>query len=233
VGEGLSASEVGKEIAEHRKHHGSGDDESRAHRAMSIAEAVLLAVVALLAAWSGYAAAKWSTESRLELAHASALRIESSQADLDALEARNFDSSAFNAWFDAWLDDDQRAMALAERRFRPEFRVAFDAWMATDPMNNPDAPHGPTYMNEYAQADLEHSRDLADQAGEAFRQGSATGGTADDYVRVTVLLASVLFLVGISGQFRLRGARIGLISVGFVILAYCVVILSTLPKPPF
>ena len=35
---------------------------------MTIIEAVLLSVVAILAAWSGYAAAKWGTESSLDLA---------------------------------------------------------------------------------------------------------------------------------------------------------------------
>src|SRR4051812_50168289 len=67
--EGLSPVEVGHEVAEHAKHAGSGGDgESRAHagrdRGVSIAEAVLLSLVTLMAAWSGYAAAKWSTESR-------------------------------------------------------------------------------------------------------------------------------------------------------------------------
>lgn len=230
MGEGLSAAEVGKEIAEHSKHSGAHGDE---HRAVSIAEAVLLAVVALLAAWSGYAAAKWSTESRLELAHASALRVKSSQADLEAGELRDFDGITFNAWFDAWIQDDPEAMALAERRFRPEFKVAFDAWWATDPANNVDAPPGPTYMAEYAQPQKEESKELSKQADEAFAEGSKTGGTADDYVRVTVLLASVLFLVGISGHFKLHSARVGLVAIGSLILVYCIVILSTLPKPPF
>lgn len=65
MSEGLSASEVGKEIAAHHQHHA---DRTGEHRVVTIVEAVLLAVVALLAAWSGYAAAKWSTESRLHLA---------------------------------------------------------------------------------------------------------------------------------------------------------------------
>ena len=80
---GLSASEVGKEIAEHRKHH--GDHEASGHdRTIGIAEAILLAVVALLAAWSGYASAKWSTESRLLLAQASTARTEASRAEFEA-----------------------------------------------------------------------------------------------------------------------------------------------------
>lgn len=228
--EGLSASEVGKEIAEHNKHHGTHDGD---HRVVSIVEAILLAVVALLAAWSGYAAAKWSTESRLALAEASSARTKSSQADLEAMEARNFDSTTFNAWFTAFIADDQEAMAIAEKRFRPEFEVAFQAWMATDPAHNADAPPGPMHMAEYEQPAVEKSKQLAEKADEKFAEGSETGGTADDYVRITVLLASVLFIVGISSQFRLRSARIGLITVGFVILGYAVILLAGAPKPPF
>ncbi len=85
--EGLAASEVGKEMCEHAKH---GNPHERRDRLISITEAVLLSVVALLAAWSGYAAAKWSTESRVELAEASAMRIEASRADSDAGELRDF-----------------------------------------------------------------------------------------------------------------------------------------------
>ena len=37
------------------------------------------------------------------------------------------------------LDNPQK-QAVAERRFRPEFRVGFHAWMATDPLHHPHAP---------------------------------------------------------------------------------------------
>ena len=93
--EGLSASEVGKEISAHAKH---ADPHERRDQLISITEAVLLSVVALLAAWSGYAAAKGSTESRVELATASSHRIEASRADSDAGELRDFDSCAFESW---------------------------------------------------------------------------------------------------------------------------------------
>jgi hypothetical protein len=65
--------EVGKEISEHRAHRldekeGSGAEAKGRDRVICIIEAVLLAVVAVLAAWSGFAAAKWGTESSLDLA---------------------------------------------------------------------------------------------------------------------------------------------------------------------
>jgi hypothetical protein len=41
---------------------------------------------------------------------------------------RNFDASTFNAWFIAFTLGNPKKMAIAEKRFRPEFKVAFDAW---------------------------------------------------------------------------------------------------------
>jgi hypothetical protein len=228
--EGLSAPEVGKEIHEHAKHvqHGSvGRD-----RTLSIAEAVLLSIVALLAAWSGYSAAKWSTESRLTLAEASTARTKANRANLDALELRNLDSSAFEAWFAAYIAGNQEAMALAARRFRPSFRVAFDAWRATKPETNPNAPRGPTYMPQYRQPGLARAKALDEQADEEFAAGAEAGETADKYIRGTVFLATVLFLVGISTHFPLLGARYGLIGLAAVLLVVSVVQLAQLPRPP-
>jgi hypothetical protein len=126
MAEGLSAAEVGKEVAEHAKRHRHGEEHVR-RDLLTIAEAVLLSIVALLAAWSGYAAAKWKTESRVTLAEASAARVTANGAASQALTIRNFDASTFNAWLSAYTVHNQTAMKLAARRFRPDFRVAFDA----------------------------------------------------------------------------------------------------------
>jgi hypothetical protein len=227
--EGLSASEIGKEIGEHAKH---ADAHERRDRLISITEAVLLSVVALLAAWSGYAAAKWSTESRVALATASSLRIEASRADADSGELRDFDSSAFEAWFAAYTAGNKTAMRVAERRFRPEFKVAFDAWRATKPETNPEAPRGPTYMPQYKRPGLVEARVLDDRAKAVFRDGEQDGSTADKYIRLTVILASILFLVGISTHFPYRGVRYGLVGLGVALLVLSLVQLSRLPLPP-
>src|SRR5580765_2446119 len=101
VSEGLSASEVGKEIGQHASHHAP-----HAHphdRLISIAEAILLAIVALTAAWAGYSAAKWSTESRLSLAKASTVRAKANRGYGRAFATRAQDASNFNAWYTAYL----------------------------------------------------------------------------------------------------------------------------------
>ncbi len=147
--EGLSVSEVGKEIVEHAPkngHHEDAKSEDHSSRVLTIVEAILLAVVAVLAAYSGFASAKWGTESSLKLAKASTVRNFASREQLQGLETKNFDASTFNAWFSAYVAGNTTAMTVAEHRFRAQFLVAFNAWIATDPFTNPSAPKGPTYM---------------------------------------------------------------------------------------
>jgi hypothetical protein len=231
VPEGLSPQEVGKEIAGHA-HPAEDHPHARQDRLVSIAEAVLLAIVALMAAWSGYAAAKWSTESRVGLAESTRERAKASRATLAAIELRNFDSSTFEAWFAAYTAHNEQAMALAEHRFRPGFRVAFEAWRATNPEQNPNAPPGPTYMPQYRQPGLARAKVLDGRADTAFDSGETAGERSDDYVRTTVFLASVLFLVGISTRFPLRSGRYALVTLGAVMLIISLVLLTQLPGPP-
>ena len=230
--EGLSPQEVGKEIVGHAEEGERKDANEERDRVVSILEAVLLAIVALLAAWSGYAAAKWSTESRVGLAEGSAARTKANRANLEALELRSFDASTFNAWFTAYTVKNQQAMELAEGRFRPQFRVAFDAWRATDPESNPNAPPGPTYMPQYRQPGLIKGKALDAKADAAFDGGAEAGERSDKYVRATVYLASVLFLIGISTRFPIRGGRYALVGLGVLMLLISVVQLVQLPGPP-
>ena len=231
--EGLSPAEVGKEIAEHKKHTAEADTEHDRHdRWLSIVEALLLSLVAVLAAYSGYAAAKWGTKSSVTLASASAARTKANRADTEAIVTRTLDSASFNAWFTAFTAGNANAERLAEKRMRPGYRPAFNAWQATDPAHNPNAPPGPSYMPQYVVPQDAAAKAYDGKADAAFAEGSTAGETADKYIRATVFLATVLFLVGISGHFRIRQARIGLIGAGGLMLAFAVIQLLGLPGPP-
>src|SRR6516165_2358259 len=128
--EGLSPSEAGKGLQEHIELlEERREKEKRRDEKISIIEASMLAIVAVLAAYSGWAAAKWATESSLSLARASAARAEANAANLDALNSLNFDISTFNDWFTAYVAGDKASMAIAAKRFTPNFRQAFEAWI--------------------------------------------------------------------------------------------------------
>ena len=230
VPEGLSSTEVAKELGEHAERH--QEHRHRHDRLISIAEAILLSIVTLTAAWSGYSAAKWNTESSLHLAKGSTLRAKANRAFQESLTFRAQDAANFNAWFAAYLSGSKQDELVAEKRFRPEYDVAFKAWLATKPFTNPNAPKGPQYMPQYKPTGEALSKRLDEQADELYASGAEAGETSDKYIRVTVILASVLFLVGISTHFPYRVIRLGLIVVGAGLLVFAGIQLLQLPGLP-
>jgi hypothetical protein len=118
-------------------------------RLISIAETALLSVVALLAAWSGYSAAKWGTESSLSLAKASSTRTKANLDEIEATQIRTLDSVSFNAAETAYAANDPKLFRLAIRRLRVGYRPAFEAWLVTHPLKNANAPPDPSYMPQY------------------------------------------------------------------------------------
>ncbi len=53
--------------------------------------------------------------------------------------------------------------------------------------------------------------------------------TAEKYVRVTVILAAVLFLIAIGQRFSLRNVRVGVNVVAGAFLLYCFVLIAIYP----
>ena len=188
--------------------------------------------MAVLAAYSGYAAAKWGTQSSVTLARASADRTNANRADLEAIVTRTADSASFNTWFIAFVAGKANDERIAIKRMRPGYRPAFNAWLATDPAHNPNAHPGPAYMPQYVIPQEAAAKAYNARADAAFANGSTAGSTSDKYIRDTVFLATVLFLVAISGHFRIRQARLGLIAMGGALLVFAVIQLLGLPAPP-
>jgi hypothetical protein len=240
--EGLDPVEAGRKLHEHtheealagqRAAVSEADKKAERHsRVLQSGEALLLALVTIAAAWAGYAAAKWGTESRVQIAQSSTLRNLATRADLEALTTRNFDSSTFNAWFTAYTLGNKQAEAVAIRRFRPDFRVAFNAWLATNPLHNPHAPPGPTYMPQYKLPQQAKANALDAEATAKFNEGTHGGEISDNYIRITVFLAAVLFLVGIGSTFKLHQVRYALITFGTILLVLAVILLFNEPGLP-
>ena len=172
------------------------------------------------------------TRSSVSLAKASALRTRATDADTQAIVTQTLNSVSFNAWFSAFSVGNKRAEALAIKRLRPGYRPAFFAWLATDPAHNPHAPPGPAYMPQYVIPSQQLANSLNRQADAAFATGTVAGATEDEYIRDTVFLATVLFLVGISGHFRILAARLAIVGVGLALLVFSVIQLLGLPAPP-
>ena len=197
---------------------------------VEIAEAVLLAVVAIATAWSGYQSALWDGHEAQLYGQASKLRFEANAHESRAGQEQVYDGETLNSWLQAKLTGQERTAAAFERRFRLEYRPAFRAWLTTDPLHNPKAPAGPIFMPQYRNADLAEASALNAQASATFTRGTDARETGDHYVRTTVLLATVLFLIALSQRFRAHGVRMSVLVLALVLLAVALGFVISYPR---
>src|SRR5262245_30078629 len=110
---------------------------------------VLLVVAALGTSWSSYQATRWNGEQAKAAGRTNAIRIDAARAQGMAQAQTQVDVATFIAWADASQRGDTQLAAFYVKRFRAEFKPAFAAWIATRPLENPDAPSTPFAMSEY------------------------------------------------------------------------------------
>jgi hypothetical protein len=223
---------INAEIAEHLREHGAHEGPQSSKRRIEfveILEAIILAIVALATAVSGYQSALFDGESAKEYATSSRLRVEATNAQLTSNQQLIYNSSTFTAWLQAYDAKDARLMGLLEKRFLPDYKKAFDEWAKLAPWTAPGTPAGPRYMPGYSDPLGEKAVELNKEASHAFDLGVETRATAEKYVRLTVLLAASLFLIAIGQRFKIRGVRYAVNVVAGVVLLYCVILLFIYP----
>ena len=85
-------------------------------------------------------------------------------------------------------------------------------------------------MPQYRNPLLSESAVLQALASRTFEEGTASRETGDKYIRATVLLATVLFLIALSQRFKVFGVRLGLFGVVLVLLAIGVYWIASYPR---
>ena len=203
---------------------------SRVHQLLEAVEVTILALVAIATAWSGYQAARWDSLQAMLYGRSSRLRVEGQALDLQANQERAYDGATVNEWLKSEARGETKLAAMFERRLLPEFRPAFESWKKTDPLNNPNAPAGPMLMPEYHSTRADQAAQKNQEATELFDQGTRARDNADDYVRLTVILASVLFLAAMSQKFHTHWVRVALVAIALLMLCVPVWRLLTLPR---
>ena len=197
---------------------------------IEIIEALILALVAVATAWSGYQAAQWAGKRAEDYSKANRLRVTAEGLATLAGQERIYDSDTFNNWLTATLDGKKKEAEFLERRFRHEYKLAFIAWMKTDPFNNSQAPAGPFFMPEYHNAKHEQFLDFNKQAGNVADRGTKSGEIGDQYVRITVLLATVLLITAIGQRFHFRVVRVVFMILAWLLLCLPLWQLLRLPR---
>ena len=226
MAETVSPGEVAHTVVHgHRREHAD-----RREGLIEIGEAVLLAIVAIATAWSGYQTGKWDGHQASLYSLSSRYRVQADSATTLSGQQRLYDTNTFGFWLQAKSQGHEADARLFERRFRPEYRPAFRAWLALDPLHNPKAPAGPIFMPQYKNAAADRAVIRNRQASKAFEEGTKAREKGDRYLKTTVLLATVLFLTALAQKFKVNGVRIALLVVCALLLTIALVSIGTYPR---
>jgi hypothetical protein len=194
-----------------------------------IVATVLLAVAAVATAWSSYQAARWNGETTKTSGRVNAVRADAVRAQGLAEAQTQVDVATFIAWVDASVHDDAELQDFYEERFRVEFKPAFEAWLATDPLTSAGAPPTPFAMEEYRLEARAQAEDLDAEAEELAAQVRRNIQRGANYVLGVVLFAVALFFAGMSTKLRGRGSRTAMLVIGSVVFLCTAAWILTFP----
>ena len=115
------------------------------------------------------------------------------------------------------------------QRFRDEFRPAYDAWIATEPLTNSEAPPTPFAMDEYDVAARDAAKRLDATAEKSAAQVRLDIQRSSNYVLTVVLYAVVLFFAGMSTRLQNKRLRWVMTLTGLAVLIADLIWIATMP----
>jgi len=196
---------------------------------VEIGATVLLAVAAVATAWSSYEATRWNGEQAKTTGKVNKTRIEAARAAGLANAQQQVDVATFMQWVDSYARGDAKLVSFYQKRFRPEFRPAFNAWIATKPLKTEGAPLTPFAMPQYklaVKAEADRLDVIAEELSAEVRQDIQR---SSNYVLGVVLFAVALFFAGMSTKLTALGLRKAVLVVGYILFVGTVVWIATFP----
>lgn len=146
-----------------------------------------------------------------------AARLESTRASDLANAQTQVDVAVFMQWVDAYASGKKQLRDFYFKRFRPEFKPAVVAWIATRPLKNPNAPLTPFAMPQYKPEAREEATQLEGQADAWATAARRNVQRSTNYVLGVVMFAAALFFAGMSTKLPSRRLRVAMLTIGIVV----------------
>lgn len=193
------------------------ESHERSYRLTELAAAILLSIAALLTSYAGFQGELWDGEQAANYALAEQTRTDASTDEMIAGQHSGVDAMIFTQWLGAYTSNNEVLAKFYRARFRPEFRKVFEQWIATRPLENPNAPPSPFHMPGYLDQSTAGAKITKRKADQYFAAGQRANGISDAFGQATVIFALALFMGGITQTFDTRKTRILLLSLS----AFC------------
>ncbi len=190
---------------------------------------LLLGLSAVGAGWAAYQSATWNSEALFTLDRADVVRRQSALAENRGMLRRMLDVGLFTTYLEACNRHDDAFARFVFQRLRQPLQTATTAWLATKPLQNPEAPPSPFAMKEYHLPEDDEALRLDAEGAQTLVRARLENKRADQYVLVTVPFAVASLFAGLSAKFRPRGIQRAIVAMGLVAFAGAVVALMLLP----
>jgi len=168
---------------------------------MELLSVMLLALIIVFTAWSAYQSTLWGGIQTFKLVDVNAANRQASELNLQQGQYTMIDVMMFTEYVNAVNNDDQKLSDFYFERFRPDFKPAVQAWLETNPFDNPNAPPHPFVMKEYKRTFAEQAEQKLKIAESKMDEAQQANQNSDNYVLFTVIYASILFLGSIATKF--------------------------------
>lgn len=205
---------------------GQGD---RFDRWVEFLGALVLAIATVATAWTAYQATLWGGDESKFYFEASAAQVDAAHLDNLAMQRTGLDAGLFVEYVAARSAGNQELADFLYERFPSELKLATDAWLATDPFNDPTAPASPFDMPQYRLPEQDAAEQQDQLAMATFEDAAEADEYADNYVLLTVIFAMVLFFSGIAGKFQWRVIDGAVLGLGIIVLLVGLVMLAQMP----
>jgi hypothetical protein len=188
-------------------------------RRLEVVATVLLSLAAVATAWSGYQATRWNGEQAKAAGRTNAIRVEAARAQGLSQAQTQVDVATFVQWVDAYALERTELADFYFKRFREELKPAVDAWIATRPLQNPNAPLTPFAMPQYKLAAAAEAERLDAEAELSAATVNRNIQRASNYILGVVLFSVSLFFAGLGTKLadvRLRAVTLALGCIVFL-----------------
>lgn len=211
---------------------------------VDVIASLVMALAALLTAWSAFQSDQWGDQMSFSLAQGSAARTEATREYTRAGQLTEVDVASFYAWLEllqndvesgavdvssGYTPDPDTFSGFAYLRFRPDFAVAVDAWLQLQPLQNLDAPPTPFRMDEYRIPEAEEAERLEAEADAKYAEAQSADAYDDKYVLSTIVFAAVFLFAGLSTKMRSNLGQNLMLGFGVVVLIGAGIYVFTIP----
>lgn len=202
---------------------------SRFDRWVEFLSAIVLALATVATAWCAYQSSLWGGDETKYRAAANSATIKAGQYAAAALQQASFHAGLFVQWAAAYSEQNDLLADFLYQRFPPVLKRATDAWLTTQPMQNPQAPATPFVLPEYQLSEQQEVARWEEEALSLWGQAENADQISDRYVLLTVVFASVLFFAGIAGKFQSRLIDMAMLSAALLVFVVGLGIALTFP----